>query len=428
LGYEAILPELRELPFLRKVKGKIVTPAAARAHMAQILDRELGPARAKRLDRAFVSLGLMAPALDLRSLYLDLLQDEVAGFYDPAKQSIYLLRREVPKTDNIVAKLLAPKAFDPDQEKIVTCHELAHALADQHYGLDKLAGAVADDEDAAFALSALAEGDATAVMFDEMMALGGAAGGSVRDMDAEVLAALFKFAKSALPLAGGARLRQAPRIVRDGLLAPYLDGTLFVVRALQEDGWGRMAAVWRNPPQSSEQILHPEKYFGERDEPLDIALPPPPKLGAGWSWLGSGVLGQLGLAALVDVDARNDAVTGWGGDRYGVWENDGGDVAHGLRSDWDTEQDAFAFALALARHLDSSISRPGAPASAPRPTLDSYQAGDTLEGQQTQGRPSVIRMKGRTVVWVAGLEAEVAAKVVAWLLAAPVKTKQLHGR
>jgi hypothetical protein len=123
-------------------------------------------------------------------------------------------------------------------------------------------------------------------------------------------------------------------------------------------------AAWEHPPRSSEQILHPEKYWdsAKRDLPKRVAVPDPSRiLGAGWTRAGSGNLGELTLGSLVGAPApdagelgaaagawTNAAASGWGGDRYELWTH--GDAAVVLLATvWDTALDAEEFERALPK-------------------------------------------------------------------------------
>jgi hypothetical protein len=153
------------------------------------------------------------------------------------------------------------------------------------------------------------------------------------------------------------------------LLGPYALGLTFLARGdvdRLQAGFPRkeVDAAWERLPQSSEQILHPEKYWDpkRRDEPKRVAIPnAAPALGDGWKRAGSGVLGELMLGSLVGAptpDAAelasgrgawtNAAAAGWGGDRFEVWTN--GDAAVVLLATvWDTAKDAEEFEAALPR-------------------------------------------------------------------------------
>src|SRR6185369_16634603 len=74
-----------------------------------------------------------------------------------------------------------------------------------------------------------------------------------------------------------------PELVRASLAFQYDDGTAFAGRALASGGWAAVDAVHRDPPESTEQVLHPERYFDSRDRPVTFVLGGTTRLeAAGW--------------------------------------------------------------------------------------------------------------------------------------------------
>ena len=74
-------------------------------------------------------------------------------------------------------------------------------------------------------------------------------------------------------------------------------------------------------PQSSEQILHPEKYFAY-EAPLKITLPElKALLGPAWKRIDTDVNGEWGFYLVLDEYLNNSgeskqAAAGWGGDQF----------------------------------------------------------------------------------------------------------------
>jgi hypothetical protein len=168
------------------------------------------------------------------------------------------------------------------------------------------------------------------------------------------------------------RLNAMPEVMRRQLLGPYVLGSTFLGRGGAErlsDGFPKADAdaAWAHPPRSSEQILHPEKYWDPflRDDPKRVTIPNPSRrLGKGWTRAGSGVLGELTLGCLVgattpeaadlasgDAPWTNAPASGWGGDRFELWTNGDASVVL-LATVWDTVKDAEEFATALPRRGD----------------------------------------------------------------------------
>jgi hypothetical protein len=233
-------------------------------------------------------------------------------------------------------------------------HELAHALQDQHDDLRAISRRARErGADADLALDAAVEGEAHAV----------AAAVLVRDAGLDrllpperwppprLLALLGYRAAHALGLKPAPTSGEPPPVERDRFLAPYIEGIAFVREVVRARGGGLRAldGVLSDPPASSEQALHPEKYLASRrDAPRDVAAPPPP--GEGWRLVSSNTVGEWGLRAelserLPRAEARR-AAAGWGGDRRAVYAKPGERRVRVTSTVWDTEGDAREFAIA----------------------------------------------------------------------------------
>jgi hypothetical protein len=135
-------------------------------------------------------------------------------------------------------------------------------------------------------------------------------------------------------------------------VVPYLAGLSFVRHLEREGGWAAIREAWRQPPRSTEQVLHPEKYAG-REEPKLVELGPgavPP----GGRLLAEGVLGEVLVRTLLDGDEA--AAAGWGGDRYAVWDV-GARTLLVWRSLWDSEPDRREFGRALVGRFGRTRAR-----------------------------------------------------------------------
>jgi hypothetical protein len=122
-------------------------------------------------------------------------------------------------------------------------------------------------------------------------------------------------------------------------------------------GYKGVDEAFGSPPDSTEQILHPEKYL-DRETPIAVTVPAdlPSKLGAGWSNGGSDTLGELQLRIWltqggVSTAAASRAAAGWGGDRVMLLDGLGGAAAVALITEWDTPADANEFAAAAKTAL-----------------------------------------------------------------------------
>lgn len=359
---EALLEELvpqveriRGLRFREKVHGAIASGEDVRRYAADRLARFYPEAERRVLEEAWRLLGLLEPGEKLERRLLDALEEQVAGFYDPATKRLYLRDR-----------------LDLALARLVAAHELAHALEDQHFDLDSRLEKARGNEDLGFAVSAVHEGSATLVM--ALYVASQAASGALRSED---LQALLR-----LEAERAAKLNALPPILRRQLLAGYAVGLSFLLRgSLQALAGGfpgpDVERAYRDGPVSSEQILHPEKYWDEaaRDGPREVQLGDLSRvLGRRWRRAGGDVLGELSLGCLVgaeEVDPLSDAsvladaarwsheaVAGWGGDRWELW-TDGRSSVLALKAVWDSAADAEQFVAALPRGADWTVARRG---------------------------------------------------------------------
>lgn len=339
-----VLPDIeaiRGLKFRRTVPVRVVGDAEARDYVTRRVKTLVPETELRAQQDALRLLGLLPPGTDMLESYLDVLGEQAGGFYSPEDKVFFLL-------DDM------PPALGP----MLAAHELTHALDDQHYDLDARLRKVKEDDDAVFARSAVHEGTATLVMA-VYMARGIEEGTLERD-EMESL--------TASEAGRTEKLSAMPAVLRRQLLGPYVLGMAFLMRGEPERlgaaGFpiGDAATAYRAGPSSSEQILHPEKFWdpAKRDPPRRVDLP---RLGAllppGWRRRTSGVLGELTLGALVgaptpagplsmDADGSwtNAAASGWGGDRWDLW-TDGTRAFVALATEWDTAADAAEFAGAL---------------------------------------------------------------------------------
>jgi hypothetical protein len=316
--------EVGGIPFRRDVPIAFMGHDELVAYLREVMDSEYPPARAEADERLLQALDLLGPEVDLRALRGRVLEDNVIGFYDerPGRQKLFAVSEE--------------QAFTP-MNQIVLVHELRHALQDQYEQLHwQLPDDVGDFDDRRLAWMSLLEGDATLVMERFVLARLGALG-----LD---LGGLAEQGYADMNIPGLADVPGAPPIIRDQLVMPYLVGR-DLARAIEERGGPEaMKEAWRRPPESTEQALHPEKFFS--GEPPRVVTPrrAPP----GGRLLGQGVLGELLLRTL--VEETGEAVAGWGGDAWRLWDVEGGTVLV-WKSAWDTVQDASEFEDALRRRF-----------------------------------------------------------------------------
>ena len=147
-------------------------------------------------------------------------------------------------------------------------------------------------------------------------------------------------------------MTRLPPVVSMPLIEPYFKGAALVSEVWGRGGWDAVADLYRHPPASTEQILHPrEKFLDRRDPPILLSLPAT-RSALGEQPVATDVLGELGMRAYFktwEFPAADLAAAGWGGDRFWVWKR-GGRFTVLWATRWDSEGDARKF---LAAYLDT---------------------------------------------------------------------------
>jgi hypothetical protein len=322
----AAVEAIRGLQPTKAVEPVSLDESKLTANLAADFDRENTPDELRLSEDLLTTLGLLPAGSNLRAIMLDFQSGQVAGYYSPEKDQLFVVNR----------------SGQLDGAQIVTyAHEFTHQLDDQVLGLDKLGLDVADQSDRQLARLALVEGDATSIQTTYMTT------SLTPQQLGEVLAASMD------PKALEA-LQNAPPFVRETALFPYERGLAFVTTLLaQGSGYAAVDAAFRDPPGSTEQILHPEKY-AQREEPTAVTLPDVAKaLGSGWSAAGQDTLGELLLSIWLTeggvprVEAQT-AAAGWGGDRLVILRGPDRAVGVGIVTTWDTAADAAEFLAAAS--------------------------------------------------------------------------------
>jgi hypothetical protein len=151
---------------------------------------------------------------------------------------------------------------------------------------------------------------------------------------------------------GSSVLDASPLVVRRELLFPYTSGVDFIADVYADGQWPAVTRVWENPPQSTEHVLHPQKYLAG-DAPIQLTVPDlRDTLGSAWRELEENTNGELDWNILieqyVDVATANEAASGWGGDRFRLLRRDAdGALVFAARTAWDSEADARQFFTAF---------------------------------------------------------------------------------
>ncbi len=308
---------LRGWKFKRPVQTDIRTRDELLTFIKGKIAEEYGPGKMSRKQAMLRMIGMIPPDCEMVETLLEVLSDQIGGFYDPDKQTFYMMVREGMETTGAMGR-------------VVIAHELTHALDDQHLDLEGLMELAKGSEDRELAIGAVVEGSATFLMTRYIVTPP-----YNQKLSPEELAA-----SATAEMKTAQKLLEAPRYF-SVLLANYICGMNFMAEGNQalimaEDAGARMRrnllAVRKDPPSSSEQILHPEKYWKQRDEPVVIRdeLVQQAVADAGLKIVHRDTIGEVLLGILTaPIDEpmslmgsqlptywTNEAASGWGGDRF----------------------------------------------------------------------------------------------------------------
>jgi hypothetical protein len=325
--------EARGLDFRREVPAEIQPEQELADQLLEEVDEETDEAELDGYARALELLGTLPAGTDLPQLLRDLQAESVLGYY-------------LPGTDAAEGEgslyVRGDAGLTPFVEWVLA-HELTHAVTDQHFDLtylEQLEEGGRDDE--ALAYSALVEGDATVLMTQYLQ--------TQMDPEAQLAVAQEGMAQTT------PQMDAAPAVIREGLTFPYTSGLAFVQALFTSGGWDAVDRAYAEPPTSTEQILHPEKYLdADRDEPQEVAAPDlPGALGGGWEQgvaVGFGeadIRWLLAEAEELSNTAAEGGADGWDGGTLATAER-GDEVALVLQTVWDSAAEATEFCQTASR-------------------------------------------------------------------------------
>ena len=371
--FARVVEKVRGHAFERNVAAREID----QKELKETLRAKLGesfPASPEDTRRSLVALGLIEDAPDLEGRLVDFYASQVIAFYDPEPRRFFVVRG--------ASKAVEGEELEGAAEKLIYTHELTHALQDQNLDLDRKMKALKDDGDRALALQCLLEGEATLVMIRAALADLPGAGEAAEEEIAPLLSA-GSLEKSNVPA-------DVPAYFTEQLFFPYVEGTEYVRRIVKKDGWPGIDRLWKNPPQSSSEILHPgEVPFAPASAAELLPEGPDTAAPAGYRRLYSDTLGEWTVRFLLrrglehaEADA---AAAGWRGDRILFFTGPGGAIAYR----WRVRTDGPASADRLEKALDKA------------------------RRAQPTARPETVKREGRDLLVTGGAAAAAEAKKAA---------------
>jgi len=328
--------------------------------LKQILRAKLAdsfPSSPEQTRQTLIALGLIDDKPKLMEHLIDFYASQVIAFYDPESRRFYVVRGAAASLEGI--------DLQGAEEKLIFTHELTHALQDQNLDLDRRLKALKDNGDQALALQCMLEGEATLVMIRAALADLPSTDASLEEEIAPLL--------SAGKLEAASAPKDVPAYFTEQLFFPYIDGTAYVRRAVKAGGWAEIDRIWRNPPLSTSEILHPEaRPFVPASDllpPRTDALAP-----AGFRPLYCDTLGEWGLRYLLrrglEAAEADPAASAWRGDRVAFFSSSQGGVAYVWRVRLESAE--------AAERLERALQKSRRANPAPKPEVTRRDGRDLL--------------------------------------------------
>ena len=300
---DSILAELGKITGfkpLKPIQREVIRKERLKQFLEDRIKEEVKPEELRAEELTLKKFGFVPADFDLKKTTVELLTEQAAAFYDYKKRRLYIL-----------------DSSSSSMQEIALVHELAHALADQHFNLARFVDRAGESDDGAMARLAVMEGQATWVMSEFMAQKMG--------LSLKKSPAIAQLMSQQTAATGGQFpvFDQAPLYLRETLLFPYTGGMLFQQAVVEKEDQAAFASVFRRPPESTQQILHPEKYFAGL-APSSPRLPEFRERGA-YRVLAEGSIGELDHSILLrqyatQQDAESVAPR-WKGGRYRLWEH-----------------------------------------------------------------------------------------------------------
>ncbi len=394
------------------VKRKLIDRDQVQSYIEKQLREDEDAQRLKNGEMVLKKFGLVPRDFDVDGFLVQLMREQVAGYYDPETKFVNLL-----------------DWLPPETQMPVLAHELTHSLQDQNFGMEKWvkgpnhkkkmspAETIADDE-LSVARHAVLEGQAMAVMIDWMLA---PVGKSLLDAPQIVDAMESGMAQGA----DSPVFNKAPLYLQRVLIFPYTYGLDFE-RALLKQGKDKaFAGVFKRPPVNTREVMEPGAYVANENLP---ALDPPDlakALGKAWEMYDVGSIGEFDVAMIAEQFA-NAAISkaiypAWRGGYYYAVRKKGstdvkgpGDLGMVFVTRWADPASQSTFARLYAASLKKRYAevQPVAPGPAP----DSGNAAALTTHWKTGEGDAFVESHGDLLIVFESLDEAQAAKLRGLLL------------
>ncbi len=285
------------------------------AYIGKYFDKTY-PADVSKKEGKFLNImGFLKRGQSLNEIRKRVIKNNAGGLYDENSGKLIIIN-EFMNSDPVF--------------KLVLVHELRHALQDQHYNISRMFGSLSDFDDRKLAKLAVLEGDAMFVMSRYAKEYTPFPVSPELSTSGYSSDSLLSFS----PVKFSHNLDNVPSIIKNNLTMPYVQGLKFMLAVYRRGKWKGINKVLSNPPVSTEQILHPKKYF-KGEIPVSVSIVYKPD---GYSIFHSGTIGEFMLNILLAGNKELvDKASGWGGDTFNIYIN-GNSYVLLWKSVWDKKE------------------------------------------------------------------------------------------
>ncbi|HEY0101734.1 MAG TPA: hypothetical protein VGB76_22605 [Pyrinomonadaceae bacterium] len=332
----------------------------------------------RALSRLAIAGGMLPEGTDLATLAASFAASSAGATYSPLHKRVLILAGQ--------------GADAPAHDESLITHEYVHALQDQHFDLLKLLAARPYNFDRAEAAFAVVEGDAMNVQRRREQTDAAWSRRTLEEIGQSEDARFAEYRKEI-----GAFF---PPLLTETFIFRYRDGTRFVETVRRKSGVRGIDELFRRPPASSEQVLHPEKYFAQ-ESPREATLDEEAFAANNWKVAATTPLGELGVRGLLlktlPAAEAARAAAGWGGDRAYLFERAKATPLFVWKTYWDKPEEAAEF----FRAYNTLRAKAGE-------TRDGGGAGNPAEfiWRDSGGRLTIVRAEREQVLVIRGAEAD----------------------
>ena len=398
---------IRGLEWKEFVPADLLTRDQLEKNLIEMVKSEITPEELERDTKILRRMGMLGPDEDPFELMLEAMKEMIGGYFHPEEKKLYLIA-----------------GMTGEAQKPVILHELIHALEDQYYDLKARTDPFEDDPDRLFAEKCLTEGSAEYAR--------------ERYQEAHPDVAKLYMQEQQNPANAAKQMKilaKMPAFLLVSTLLHYQLGPAFVTRAVDDDFPGTIHALYEDGPISQEQLMHPERWFGDtQDYPQKVVWGGdfPAAAGEGWEKVHDMTSGELDLAVYLDfflgttkgrmnlmgmmqgqyvVPRAKKAAAGWDGGQVYFMLKEGLPVAWIEALVFDTTEDATEAADALMdvfrKANDGTFALVGKDASEPDVRTFDYKS---------QFGPGRLEQRGTQIIVVDGVPEDTFEKV--WAVAA----------